>query len=168
MNVTLHRVIGWCASCKVGSHENDPNHCPSLGASGSAKKDKPAVVKWDKDWGFCKPNCQDLKNRAGLAVKAAATTLQEVRLTVLDAGNCSEILKKSNSSYSVDLELCAGKLNRKYKTKVLAVQGDGGTPEFVQVSAFNADEADTFIGGQDSCLGDSGGPLWKIFGAKVK
>ena len=63
--------------------------------------------------------------------------------------------------YSPKYELCAGYKNYIYTKKIEVVRKGRGfrilkAPEAVK---------ETVIGGQDSCLGDSGGPLWKILGS---
>ena len=40
--------------------------------------------------------------------KTSTKYLQEVKLSIFDIGNCSEILKRTNSTYNLDMELCAG------------------------------------------------------------
>ncbi len=108
---------GWCATCRVNATEGQPNFCPPPSAASAptaagANVAPPPVSapSLDGDWGVCKPSCS-----AG--ARATTSVLREVKLTIFDIGNCSEILKRSNSSYNLDMELCAGSVNtRKIRT----------------------------------------------------
>ncbi len=158
---------GWCATCRVNATEGQRNFCP-LAAAATAQQPQPQPQGKDAvaaagaaptpsgDWGICKPSCVP-------AAKATTNVLREVKLTIFDIGNCSEILKRSNSSYNLDMELCAGRINKRVIRRYRVAPEGGGN-----VNKLKSPEEgiDHFIGGQDSCLGDSGGPLWKVYGVR--
>ena len=71
----------------------------------------------------------------------------------MDIGNCSEILRRSNSSYNLDMELCAGRINRRRvkRVAVLAVDPASGVATDFDKSGAGGKGAqgeEVFIGGQ--------------------
>jgi len=151
---------GWCATCLLNATKGQPNFCEPagtavVGGSQSANNGKPlAKATPSANWGVCKPSCAP-------EFKATTDVLREVTLTIFDVGNCSDILKRTNSSYNLEMELCAGRVNERLVRRVAAKVSNNG-----QIDGFDEGEGEerreSFIGGQDSCLGDSGGPLWKV------
>ncbi len=137
-------ATGWCATCANTDNTADPNFCSAQKPDAKS----PAVARPTSSWGICKPNCRP-------GAQSTTSRLREVKLTIFDSSNCSVILRRSNSSYNLDTELCAGRVNRR---AIKAID--------VSTGKLTSDRDLLFIGGQDSCLGDSGGPLWKVFGAK--
>jgi hypothetical protein len=154
---------GWCATCRLNASEGQTNYCePAASAvngpqppdGANRKETLPAEATPEANWGVCKPSCAP-------GSKATTEVLREVTLTVFDVGNCSRILRQTNSSYNLDMELCAGRVNKRLVRRVAAAVDSNG-----HVKAFNEgsgeEREEMFIGGKDSCLGDSGGPLWKV------
>ena len=66
----------------------------------------------------------------------------------------------SLSEYSSHYELCAGHKNYVETQKVRVLRQRNGFRMLKQESL-----TETVIGGEDSCLGDSGGPLWRVLGS---
>ncbi len=157
-------VTGWCATCRINVTEGHARFCrPQSAAAAAADPAFPLPTpSLDGDWGVCKPTCDP-------KAKATSNTLREAKLTIFDMSTCNDILKRSNSSYNLDMELCAGRLNtrRVRRVRLSAATGQGPSAAVAGASPVSEEAPmEHFIGGQDSCLGDSGGPLWKVFGSR--
>ena len=98
---------GWCATCRINAPDTDPNAC----ANAKVKDKVFASASPDRDWGICKQNCVE-KSPSTLV----ADTLNEVELSIFNGETCAKVLKKSNSSYDVTKEICAGRINRRSTT----------------------------------------------------
>ena len=64
------------------------------------------------------------------------------------------------SDYSTKYELCAGHKNYVYSQKVNVLRQRNGFRILKEEPL-----KETVLGGHDSCLGDSGGPLWRVLGS---
>ena len=64
------------------------------------------------------------------------------------------------SDYSQKYELCAGRKNYVYSQKVNVIRRHNGFRILKEEPL-----QETVLGGHDSCLGDSGGPLWRVLGS---
>ena len=63
--------------------------------------------------------------------------------------------------YSRKYDLCAGFKNYVYSQKIKVIRNGKGFRVLKDPGLVK----DTILGGHDSCLGDSGGPLWMVLGS---
>ena len=153
---------GWCGSCDKNAKEQTAGFCDHISGYGdSPENDRPARVKPGRGWGFCNVNCEN-KNHG-----KRADYLQETLQTVLDEKTC-KIFDTDVLLYNPKSEICAGKKNKWPEVQVYEMKSPTKF-EFVknQTSRLGekrkkAKKLPFYIGGSDSCNGDSGGPLFQI------
>ena len=134
------------------------------------------AVETDNDftdnWGWCQDHCKYQKGTEERDQKILATSLQETKLHVLPMSHCKTLVKpKEGYVFSGRYEMCAGR-KKKFKTIQSFKKTKDG--QFVytgnKTNQFGLHEKwggkypyNYYIGGTDSCRGDSGGGLytWK-------
>jgi len=133
------------------------------------------AVETDDDftdnWGWCKDHCKYQSGTLEHEQNILAATLQETKLNVLPMSHCKALSKKGGYHFAGKFEMCAG---RKKKFKTIQSYKKTKDGKFVytgnNTNQFGLHEKwggnypyDYYLGGTDSCRGDSGGGLyyWK-------
>ena len=121
------------------------------------------------NWGWCKDHCKYQKGTEEEARNILPSTLQETRLNVLPMKHCRTLVDKGNYQFFGKYDMCAGR-KKKFKTIQSYKKTRNGEYKFDKnmTNYFGLNEDgkymyDYYIGGTDSCSGDSGGGLyyWK-------
>ncbi|XP_059083883.1 uncharacterized protein LOC131881128 [Tigriopus californicus] len=106
------------------------------------------------NWGWCNAFCRQGAQKG----HRHTSILQETQLSTLSKTQCRKFGQEMKINPLV--ELCAGKIQRP-KVKKLFKLGSGGRYEELELDMNrNTDNEEFYIGGSDSCKGDSGGPLF--------
>ena len=132
------------------------------------------AVRTDNDftdnWGWCKEHCK-YETATRNPTDSFSSTLQETRLNVLPMSHCKMLVTKGGYHYSGKYEMCAG---RKKKFKNIQNYKQTKDEQYVltgtKIDFMGLNETwegnypyDYYLGGTDTCGGDSGGGLyyWK-------
>ena len=133
------------------------------------------AVETDNDftdnWGWCMEHCKYHDGTEEREEKILATVLQETKLHVLPRRHCRNLYKKIKRVFHGKFEMCAGR-KKKFKNIQIFKKTKGGQFVFSEnkTNYLGLHETwggkypyDYYLGGTDSCGGDSGGGLytWK-------
>ena len=136
---------GWCQG--VGTNDEDNND----------------------NWGWCKDHCKYQKGTLEQEQNILPTRLQETKLNVLPMAHCRNLVKAGGYQFLGRYDMCAGRKKKfktiqKYKlTRDEKYDHDGNVTNYFGLNEYGNYSLDYYIGGTDSCSGDSGGGLyyWK-------
>ena len=113
--------------------------------------------------------------------RKASENLREVRLSIINQDQCTMLMNRTkikfklvifaessfntlgNQNCSSQSEMCAGKINNRTVGKAVVKVDPNKALNHIEIKK-EVSVLETVIGGQDSCLGDSGGPLWRVLG----
>jgi len=140
---------GWCMA--VGTDDEEKN--------------------WNKNWGWCEEHCKYQDDDWERERKILPTRLQETKLNVLPMAHCKKLITDGKYHFFGKYDMCAGK-KKKFKTiqnykytkdKKYVFTGKVSNYLGLNETWEGKYPYDYYIGGTDSCNGDSGGGLyhWK-------
>lgn len=166
---------GWCGVCKDDAKPGQSGFCEKDVEANiySDKEEEITIATTSRNWGYCKPECEDITSNAESFLKER--TLKETTQTILSKKDCLLFAGKMNK-FRPGVEVCAGykqefpkywvyhrspkrrkKLNHKeYNFKFVAEK------TYEIKSSKVHDDLDYYIGYSDTCQGDSGGPLYSF------
>ena len=116
----------------------------------------------DTQWGWCEEHCKQEER----VVAALAKKLQEVMLDVLPMPHCKWFTDKGKYQFNAKWEMCAGKKKSFHVIESFTKQGDKYRQKgnYTDYMGFSKEGElypyNYYIGGSDSCNGDSGGGLY--------
>ena len=126
--------------------------------------------KDNNDWGGCMDFCKYQYGTRQHEEAILAKRLQETRLDVLPIKHCKHLIKQGNYKFFTKWEICAGRKLKFRGQATYTKQGNaykprGNETNYLGLTGTNgkAYPYDYYLGGTDSCSGDSGGGLytWK-------
>ena len=145
---------GWCQAVGTADHDDDDDD-----------------NDFNKSWGWCEDHCKYQNNDWEKERNILPTRLQEAKLNVLPMQHCKKLIKKGNYNYFGRYDMCAGRKKQFKRIRNYKKTRDDKyvfTGEVTNYLGLNESWGgkypfDYYIGGTDSCNGDSGGGLyyWK-------
>nr|XP_040565105.1 urokinase-type plasminogen activator-like [Lepeophtheirus salmonis] len=136
----------------VTCYKDDPKHL------GWCRTKKMEDQRKD-NWGWCSKNCYNNNQTKHVFLKE----LQETNLQILNDNECikyGEYFDENGVLFEINprTELCAARIQKR-------LTPERWSKDFKLISKGHVI---TLMGGSDACQGDSGSPLWKWMGKKVK
>lgn len=108
-------------------------------------------------WGFCQDSCQKKQSQFSQNQREISN------LKIIPSKTCSQLLVKKHLNFDPNYDLCAAAQQTRPNFATFKVLKIGQSLIFKRLkSKFAAKKQNlkSFFGGNDACIGDSGGPLW--------
>jgi len=128
--------------------------CLSVDGAGAGDESK---------WGWCESWCKYKKGTQAELDAMLATRLQETKIELLPRQHCKKMVTKGGYHYMGKYQLCAGKKKKFPIVKKFKKVGGDYQEIGTETNTMGLKETygyDYYIGGTDSCSGDSGGGLY--------